>query len=292
MKNFLMFFSCVLLIAVSMSSCGAKKVQKTLNGFDVTLIHDEPGDLAMEGDYAYFRYEVKSNDSTLFSSSTQTPMIKFKLPKLEKQDAKNAQPLLEALFLMSKGDSAMVEQTLTEEMKASIGIANVDKLSFYVSLVDLKNEADYNADMEASQKAAAESAKMITDKVASILNDYKAGSLSSSIQTTASGLKYIIHEEGAGALPEAGKPVSVNYYGSLMDGNRFDDSWSRGQAFQFVLGQGQVIKGWDEGVALLKAGSKASLFIPSDLAYGAEGSPPAIPANSELMFYIEVMEAK
>lgn len=291
MKKFLLFFTCLLLITVFMTSCGAKKVQKTINGFEVTILHDEPGDLAKEGDYAYFRYEVKSKDSTLFSSSSQTPMIKFKLPKVEKQDPKNAQPLLEALFLMSKGDSALVEQMLTEEMKTQIGINNVDKLSFYISLVDIKSEADYNADMQASQQAAAENAKMISEKVTTILNDYTSGTLASSIKTTPSGLKYIVHEEGTGALPETGKPVSVNYYGTLMDGNRFDDSWSRGQAFQFILGQGQVIKGWDEGVALLKKGSKASLFIPAELAYGAEGSPPAIPANSELMFYIEVMDA-
>lgn len=291
MKKFLLFFTCLLLITVFMTSCGAKKVQKTINGFEVTLLHDEPGDLAKEGDYAYFRYEVKSKDSTLFSSSSQTPMIKFKLPKVEKQDPKNAQPLLEALFLMSKGDSALVEQMLTEEMKTQIGINNVDKLSFYISLVDIKSEADYNADMQASQQAAAENAKMISEKVTTILNDYTSGTLASSIKTTPSGLKYIVHEEGTGATPETGKPVSVNYYGTLMDGNRFDDSWSRGQAFQFILGQGQVIKGWDEGVALLKKGSKASLFIPAELAYGAEGSPPAIPANSELMFYIEVMDA-
>lgn len=274
-----------------MTSCGAKKVQKTINGFEVTLLHDEAGDLAKEGDYAYFRYEVKSKDSTLFSSSAQTPMIKFKLPKVEKQDPKNAQPLLEALFLMSKGDSAVVDQMLTEEMKTQIDLSGVDKLSFYISLLDIKSEADYNADMEASQKAAAENAKMITDKVSTILNDYKSGALTSSVKTTSSGLKYIIHEEGNGSLPETGKPVSVNYYGTLMDGNRFDDSWSRGQAFQFILGQGQVIKGWDEGVALMKKGSKASLFIPAELGYGAEGSPPAIPANSELMFYIEVVDA-
>lgn len=291
MKKILLFFTCLLLITVFMTSCGAKKVQKTINGFEVTLLHDEPGDLAKEGDYAYFRYEVKSKDSTLFSSSSQTPMIKFKLPKVEKQDPKNAQPLLEALFLMSKGDSALVEQMLTEEMKTQIGINNVDKLSFYISLADIKSEADYNADMQASQKAAAENAKMISEKVTTILNDYTSGTLASSIKTTPSGLKYIVHEEGTGATPETGKPVSVNYYGTLMDGNRFDDSWSRGQAFQFILGQGQVIKGWDEGVALLKKGSKASLFIPAELAYGAEGSPPAIPANSELMFYIEVMDA-
>lgn len=291
MKKFLLFFTCLLLITVFMTSCGAKKVQKTINGFEVTILHDEPGDLAKEGDYAYFRYEVKSKDSTLFSSSSQTPMIKFKLPKVEKQDPKNAQPLLEALFLMSKGDSALVEQMLTEEMKTQIGINNVDKLSFYISLVDIKSEADYNADMQASQQAAAENAKMISEKVTTILNDYTSGTLASSIKTTPSGLKYIVHEEGTGALPETGKPVSVNYYGTLMDGNRFDDSWSRGQAFQFILGQGQVIKGWDEGVALLKKGSKASLFIPAELAYGAEGSPPAIPANSELMFYIELMDA-
>jgi len=86
--------------------------------------------------------------------------------------------------------------------------------------------------------------------------------------------------------------VGVNYYGTLMDGTRFDDSWSRGQDFSFPVGQSQVIKGWDEGVLNFPVGTKATLFIPYALAYGEAGSPPTIPAKSDLVFYIEVNSIK
>lgn len=283
-----------------MESCkGGAKTQKTLNGFEVNFITDQAGDPAKEGDYVYFRYHVKSKDSLIFSSSMQTPVIKFKLPKIEKAEPKNAQPITEALSLMSKGDSTVVYQVLDEEMKKNINIPGVEKLEFHVFLEDIKDEAAYKAEMDAEQAVLAEKAKVlqeqavaIGEKAKSILADYKAKKLDASIITTPSGLKYLIHEAGNGPKMEAGKPATVNYYGMLMDGTRFDDSWSRGQAFTFPLGQGQVIKGWDEGVSNLNAGAKATLFIPSDLAYGKDGSPPVIPGDSELMFYIEVEEVK
>ena len=102
-----------------------------------------------------------------------------------------------------------------------------------------------------------------------------------------------LHEEGTGAQAEAGKTVSVNYYGALIsNGERFDDSFSRGEEFSFPLGAGQVIKGWDEGIALMKEGSKATFFIPYQLAYGEAGSPPVIPTKADLMFYVEMNKVK
>lgn len=124
------------------------------------------------------------------------------------------------------------------------------------------------------------------------IEDFKSGKNKDQVITTASGLKYIVHTTGSGEKPEIGKLVSVNYYGSLMDGTRFDDSWSRGQEFSFPIGQGQVIKGWDEGVSLLPIGSKATFFIPYALAYGEAGSPPTIPAKSDLVFYVELNGVK
>lgn len=300
MKNANVLFLFSILILVGMNSCkyfGGK--QKTINGFEVEFVVDEKGELAKEGDYVYFRYHVRSKDSLIFSSMMQSPIVKFKVPKLEKGDINKAQPIAEALHLMSKGDSVIVYQKITEEMKKAINLPMVDILEFHVMLEDIKNEADYKKDMEADQKAAEEKSKMmaaqsaaVVEKAKSILEDYKSDKLKSSIIQTPSGLKYIVLEAGTGPKAQAGKMVSVNYYGMLIDGTRFDDSWSRGQELTFPLGQNQVIKGWDEGIANLNEGAKAALFIPANLAYGAEGSPPVIPANSELVFYIELNKVK
>jgi FKBP-type peptidyl-prolyl cis-trans isomerase len=94
---------------------------------------------------------------------------------------------------------------------------------------------------------------------------------------------------GTGAMAKAGDRVSVHYVGTLTDGTKFDSSRDRNQPFQFVLGQGQVIKGWDEGVAGMKVGEKRKLTIPPAMAYGAQGRPPKIPPNSTLVFEVELL---
>jgi len=107
--------------------------------------------------------------------------------------------------------------------------------------------------------------------------------------TTASGLKYYDIVEGDGETPQAGQTVVVDYTGWLQDGTKFDSSVDRGQPFSFVLGSGNVIPGWDEGVASMKVGGKRQLVIPPDLAYGEAGSGGVIPPNATLIFDVELL---
>ena len=109
---------------------------------------------------------------------------------------------------------------------------------------------------------------------------------------TTSGLEYIEIEIGTGAQAEAGKTVSVHYTGKLQDGKVFDSSVSRGDPIIFQLGKGQVIKGWDEGIALMKVGGKAQLIIPPDLGYGERGAGGVIPPNATLVFDVELVDVK
>jgi FKBP-type peptidyl-prolyl cis-trans isomerase len=94
---------------------------------------------------------------------------------------------------------------------------------------------------------------------------------------------------GTGAAAEVGKTVSVHYTGTLPDGSKFDSSLDRGRPFEFTLGQGRVIQGWEQGVSGMKVGGKRKLVIPPDLGYGARGFPPVIPANATLHFEIELL---
>jgi len=114
--------------------------------------------------------------------------------------------------------------------------------------------------------------------------------------TTASGLKYIDVKVGEGASPEQGDRLSMHYTGWLYEdgkkGRKFDSSLDRGRPFQFPIGVGVVIKGWDEGVSTMKQGGKRTLIIPPDLGYGARGVPGAIPPDSTLVFDVELLDIK
>ena len=110
--------------------------------------------------------------------------------------------------------------------------------------------------------------------------------------TTASGLKYIDEKVGDGREAKAGDLVSVHYTGTLKDGKKFDSSLDRNEPFTFKLGKGQVIKGWDEGVAGMKVGGKRKLIIPPELAYGSRGAGESVPPNAELTFAVELLKVQ
>ena len=110
--------------------------------------------------------------------------------------------------------------------------------------------------------------------------------------TTADGLKYWDIKSGTGATATAGQTVTVHYTGWLTSGKKFDSSVDRNEPFQFALGQGQVIKGWDEGVAGMKVGGKRQLHIPATLAYGDRGAAGVIPPGAELIFDVELLKVQ
>ena len=114
--------------------------------------------------------------------------------------------------------------------------------------------------------------------------------------TTASGLQIIDNTVGTGASPKSGQTCVMHYTGWLYNdgkkGKKFDSSVDRNEPFEFTIGQGQVIKGWDEGVASMKVGGKRTLIIPAALGYGARGAGGLIPPNATLMFDVELLAVK
>ncbi|MDW8852016.1 peptidylprolyl isomerase [Flavobacterium sp. MMLR14_040] len=139
---------------------------------------------------------------------------------------------------------------------------------------------------------ALKGARLKRDAALKAESEAKMEQLAAGFDRTESGLRYKMIQKGDGKRAEAGKTVSVHYEGSLENGKVFDSSYPRKKPIEFRLGQGQVIEGWDEGIALLQVGDKARFVIPSDLAYGAAGAGGVIPPNATLIFDVELMDVK
>lgn len=169
-------------------------------------------------------------------------------------------------------------------------IAQGDKMNT-VRIIRVGKEAEafdglksFKDNITVAQKKAADEAKATTMTAEELVKAKYPNA-----KKTASGLYYIVEKEGTGAQAVAGKKVQVHYTGTLANGKKFDSSYDRNQPLPFTLGQHQVIAGWDEGIALMKVGSKIKLIIPASLGYGANGAGGVIPPNATLIFDTELM---
>ncbi|MES2848108.1 MAG: FKBP-type peptidyl-prolyl cis-trans isomerase [Bacteroidota bacterium] len=220
--------------------------------------------------------------------------------------------LIEAIMLMTPGDSLVClldADALFKNAKAKKPdfIKPGDKVQYFLKLVSLKTKdqviKEQNAAFQKQMNEQMKKQKAVAAKQA--LKDDKAlkAYFTKNKLTptkTASGLYYTIKEEGSGEKAMPNDSISMNYTGTLLDGTKFDSNedtaFHHVAAFQFVLGRGAVIRGWDEGVALLKQGSKATFYIPSGMAYGAQSrpgggaNPKGIPANSILLFDVQLVK--
>jgi FKBP-type peptidyl-prolyl cis-trans isomerase len=145
---------------------------------------------------------------------------------------------------------------------------------------------DYAAKMREAQMAEAEVAAVTN--LAEGTAFLEANKTAEGVKTTASGLQYIVIEEGTGATPSADSRVKVHYAGTLIDGTQFDSSYDRGQPAEFPVGG--VIPAWTEALQLMKVGGKVKIFAPPDIAYRERGAPPVIGPNATLIFEIELVD--
>ena len=224
--------------------------------FHQDLRHDAPGVLSMANS------GPGSNGSQFFITHIATPWLDDKHTVfgnvIEGQDVVDAVAqgdILESVEILRVGDEAK----------------NWNAIEAFVGLkgARLKRAAALKAESEA-----------------------KMEKLAAGFEKTESGLRYQFIQKGDGKQAENGKTVSVHYEGSLENGKVFDSSYPRKKPIEFKLGIGQVIEGWDEGIALLKVGDKARFVIPSDLGYGPAGAGGVIPPNATLIFDVELMDVK
>ncbi len=280
-------------------ACKSDGPRTTDNGYEYILHKEGNGQKAQKGDFVYFEMQIKKEDGTVLQDMTNLPNMPVAQIPEDGIPNKAINPVIDILGVSSVGDSISLFIPIDSIPKPPADVQADQHVIYQINIRDLKDKAAYEAqvaeDAKAKQKEM-EAMKVVGEEVgtfvAGVLADYKAGKLSDKLQKLDSGLEYIIHEEGNGPLPKPGQNIVAHYYGIMKsDGNMFDNSYRSGRTFSFPLGKGSVIKGWDQGFAALKVGTKATLFIPYDLAYGEAGRPPIGP-KSDLVFHVDFKEIK
>jgi len=273
-----------MIAVVTLTSCGKGKTGKTSTGIKYELFQNKSGNKVQPNDVLYLRYTMLADDS-LMSTNISEPLPELGFYPDVKTEPRKLSPIEESYGLMEVGDSIKIFIPIDSMGAPGMRPPGLEKTKFIVYKISIEKRLS-NTEVEKVTKG-------IADKVKGLFEETKANKLDYLV--TPSGLKYKILEEGKGALITQGKKVTTNYYGILAsDGVMFDNSYQRGlMPFSFEAMSAQVIPGWDEGVSLLKNGSKAIFYIPSSLAYGAEGAGGgAIPADADLMFYLEILDVK
>jgi FKBP-type peptidyl-prolyl cis-trans isomerase len=222
--------------------------------------------------------------------------------RIKLEELKTKGGLEEALSMLQPGDSAVfrfnVDTIFAKSFRAPVPPFMKkagNTMTMFVKADKLQSEQEAMADqqkmMEEQQKKMMAYAEEQIKKDDVILQDYiKKNNLKA--EKSPSGIYYVVNKPGTGAKPKQGQTVAVNYKGMLLDGKVFDSSDKQGRPIEFPLGVGQVIPGWDQGIALLNEGSQATLLIPSTLGYGQRGAGADIPADAVLRFDVELVDVK
>lgn len=254
------------------------------------IIKDKAGNgrIPKEGDFMTFDFTVSILNGEKLYDSEQAgrPM------EIEKGKPFDTEGFTEGLNTLRAGDEVtlIVSSKLAFKEQGRQGmILPYTPMIYTIKMKDVKTKAQYEKAQALKQaQLEAEQANMQNQEQVTIDNYIRENNIT--VQPTASGLYFIETAEGTGEQPVAGDKVKVHYHGTLLDGTVFDSSIEKDTPFSFTLGRGQVIKGWDEGIAMLKVGGKATIIVPSVIGYGAGSRGDVIHAYAPLKFDVELLE--
>lgn len=301
MKKNLMFMAVAAMLCSGTIAACTEKIPyegytKTSSGLYYRFYNQNEGPTPQKGELIDLTMTCVVNDTT-----TIIPLMPNTMQLI---DPLFPGDIFEGLAMTHVGDSVSFIVNIDSTFRTFFGqptlppqFISTDVMRFDLRIDDIYPEADY------AKRMAAKNKKTVAERIAKMLADHPEESAQSAqaltdylakkkivAEPTESGLYYVMTQEGNGEKPEVGQLVSVHYTGMLLDGTKFDSSVDRGQPIQFPLGVGQVIPGWDEGIALMSKGEKGILYIPYYLAYGERGAGDLIKPYDNLMFEVELVD--
>jgi FKBP-type peptidyl-prolyl cis-trans isomerase FkpA len=270
-------------------------LQPTESGIYIITEKSGKGILPKTGDMLNLDFEVSTLDGPLLYNSVEAG----RPVEAEKGKPFETEGFTEALNSMRVGDEIKVIVPSKMAFKEHGRRGMIDPyttMSYWIRLNSFKTKEIFEKE-QAAQRAKQEAQKAkdkaekdvyMNNEATTIANYISSNNIT--VSPTNSGLYYIETAEGEGQQAKAGDKVKVHYAGTLLDGTKFDSSYDRGTPFEFTLGQGSVIKGWDEGIAMMKVGGKATLIVPSNIAYGGSRRSDVIHPYAPLKFDVELVE--
>jgi FKBP-type peptidyl-prolyl cis-trans isomerase len=308
MKKIILLAICLVALIVN-NIIAQVSYTKLKNGIEYKIFPKSgKGELIKDSTYINMHYIQSIGDSVFYSTYKQGKGPALNLIIKGNGDMNDFSPIF---FQLKKGDSVQMRLNkdsifrgnLPPFVKPSDEVILRLKIDYVYSkaqgdsikAADAKKFAEEQAKMAKQQEEANRMAAEGIAKEDVVLKEYIATNKINAIKTP-SGMYYSILEKGTGELPKNGQQLTMNYTGMLLDGTKFDSNvdpaFNHVQPFTFTLGVGQVIRGWDEGIALLPVGTKGILLIPSPMAYGPSSPSPVIKPNSIMRFDVEVISAK
>lgn len=290
MKKLLKSLGAACLLGATLVSCSNsdKKFEVAENGVHYKFYVQNSDTLKPKvGEFVTVKMDYSLPDTALFSTNDIDQPFSF--PVIESQFKGD---FYQAIEMMSIGDSASFQFPADSIFTKMFGFPSLpdfvkpgDVMTFDVKLEKIQNREEFREEMQKRQE------QYMKEREASAPNELKDYVEQNNITATptADGLYVQITKKTDGAKPKDGDNVFVHYTGKLMDGTVFDSSFERDTPIDFVLGQGNVIRGWDEGISMLRVGEKATLVIPYTLAYGPQGRAPVIPPYANLVFDVELV---
>ncbi|HET8861385.1 FKBP-type peptidyl-prolyl cis-trans isomerase [Marivirga sp.] len=311
MKNYkILSIALVALISI-VAACDSGENKETEAGVRYILISSEDGEQLEQGDFAIFSLRLLNSEDSVILDSKEIGELPV---QIDDSVLSRRGPLFSILKELKVGDSIKTKLTATQIMTegfqrpVSPDMEGSEKLTVFAKALNKFDTAGFmewqqqkRAEAISKMQKEAEKQKGIDDE---IIQEYLTEN-SLEAQKTESGIYYIITKEGTGEKPNKGDTVTVNYTGKLLNGTIFDSSKESVaknanvfierrdyRPYQIPIGEGQVIRGWDEGIMLLNEGAEATLIIPSPLGYGPRAAGENLPANSILVFDVELLDVK